>query len=268
MMFSFPASAASGRPNTGAETKCCPAFVCSAASRSASPTLIVLREMCTPPIRRVATKPPSPNTTLSTALSSASIVRTISCAHAPATETGTLAPSARNSSERSQDRLKTVTRCPARSRFLAMPCPILPSPMNPTFIESTSRPGIAVAASAGQFISLFDHGNRFDLHQKILAEQPAHLNRRAGRRISRVDVLVPDLAECSQLREVHEIAVELNHVLEAGSSCFERRLQVLKHLLHLRFEIAFPDHVSRPVERYLSGNVDRVAGPHYVRVTG
>ena len=40
----FAAAAASGLPNTGAETKLCPRFVCSAASLSASAPLIVLAD--------------------------------------------------------------------------------------------------------------------------------------------------------------------------------------------------------------------------------
>src|SRR5258706_2366557 len=139
---SFPASAASGRPNTAAAMYSCPAPACSTAKRSLSATLMVLSEMCARPRASDFNTPPSPNTTASTAASSASMVSTASPRHASAKEPATVAPSLRSASARSRVRLYTVTRCPARSKLFAIPVPILPNPINPTSITS-SRPGLA-----------------------------------------------------------------------------------------------------------------------------
>src|SRR6266478_6386667 len=110
-MANFPASAASGRPNTGAAIKSCPARACSVAKRSLSATLMVLSEMCTPPCANDFSTPLSLNTTDSTAASSASIVSTASPWQASATESATAAPSLRSASARLRVRLSTILLC-------------------------------------------------------------------------------------------------------------------------------------------------------------
>src|SRR6185369_10268893 len=62
------------------------------------------------------------------------MVITISPRDASAGLSATFAPSCLRSSARLRVRLYTVTECPALSRLRAIPLPIFPRPMNPTFI--------------------------------------------------------------------------------------------------------------------------------------
>ena len=94
-MASFPAAAASGRPNTGEGTKWLPRAACRSASERASATLIVLIEICTPPSPKVSRKPSLPATTDSSAASLATIVITNPpCSTAAAGVAARLAPRA------------------------------------------------------------------------------------------------------------------------------------------------------------------------------
>src|SRR6185312_7575322 len=102
---SLAASAASGRPNTGAATKPCPASACAVVNRSHSATLIVDDDTWIPPEFSDCSTPPSPNVTASTASSLASIVNTTSAAAASATDRAGAAPRAANASTLSCDRL-------------------------------------------------------------------------------------------------------------------------------------------------------------------
>jgi hypothetical protein len=76
-------------------------------------------------------------TELSTAASFASMVMTASPRQASATLAATFAPCAVSASAFARVRLKTVTSCPTFNRLTAIPAPICPRPIKPTFIVLT-----------------------------------------------------------------------------------------------------------------------------------
>src|SRR6266850_7427583 len=95
---SWPAAATSGRPNTGAATKRCSAFAWAASSLSDRATLMVLEEMWIAGASRLPMMLPSPNTTLSTVSSFASMVITASPLQASETLAAAFAPCATRAS--------------------------------------------------------------------------------------------------------------------------------------------------------------------------
>src|SRR5437879_4092065 len=135
-MNSLAAAAASGRPKTGAAMKRCPASACAWVSSRASATLTVLIETWIAPLGRLLMMPLSARATLESAASSASMVMTASPRHASAMRAASCAPSSTSFRRFSGLRLKTVTWCPALTRFAAMAEPMCPSLMNPIFIPS------------------------------------------------------------------------------------------------------------------------------------
>src|SRR5680860_434660 len=131
---SFLAAAASGRPNTGAETKCCTFSSWARASRSASPTLIVLMETWVALGGSTSRMPSLAKTTASTAASSASMVMTASPPAACPGVSAFTAPALTSGSVLAAVRLCTVRTCGASSRLAAMALPIRPSPTKPSSI--------------------------------------------------------------------------------------------------------------------------------------
>src|SRR5438105_5837409 len=121
--------AASGRPNTGAETNRWPAERCASRSLRESATEMVLIERWMAPGRSPATSPSSPKVTRSAAASSATMLATMP--QGPATSRGE-APSIAPAGALPGVRFQTRTTKPAATRFAAIWLPILPSPMNPT----------------------------------------------------------------------------------------------------------------------------------------
>src|SRR5437660_8551964 len=213
--------------------------------------------------------PLSPKTRASNAASSATIVKTTLDRHASATEPAMFAPSDCKDSARARVRLKTVRRCPDRNRLFAIPVPILPSPISPISISDSSLS--KELAAPPSTCSLFWHSrNRLNFDKEILTEKPLHFDRRAGWRICRVYEFIAHLAHGGQLRDIENIIVQLDHILELGAAGLQCRFQVLKSLLRLSPHIAFTQKFSRSIERHWSGDVDNPRGPHFhcLRISG
>ena len=89
-----------------------------------------------------------------------------------------------------------------------------------------------------------------------------------GRQRGGVEIAGAHLAQHRQIRDVGEVAVDLDHVLEARAHRRQRRLQILEHLQRLGAEIA-ADEIAVAAGRELARDVDRPAGAghlHHLRV--
>src|SRR6266542_64592 len=95
------------------------------------------------------------------------------------------------------------------------------------------------------------NGDRFDLYENVVAEEPAHLDERARGRVLGVDVLVPDRAHRSHPAHVDEEVVELDDVAPRDVRRRERRCQVLEDPAYLAVEVPLADQLTLRVERNL-----------------
>src|SRR5881296_3881999 len=125
--------AVSGRPNTGAATYRAPRRWCASASRRAVAGSTVLIATWMASRSRAPSRPCSPETTPSRALSSETMVTTIRArAPAAAGDSAHAAPSATSGSAFAFVRLWTVKGNPARRRLRAMGRPMFPNPITAT----------------------------------------------------------------------------------------------------------------------------------------
>src|SRR5581483_1888022 len=98
--------------------------------------------------------------------------------------------------------------------------------------------------------------NRIYLDEDALAEEAAHLNRRARGRILRVDELITNVAHNLNLGNVHDEIVELDDRVEIGADRFQRRLEIGENLLRLGAQVAGTDEIARGIERHLPGDIE------------
>src|SRR5439155_23584793 len=96
--------------------------------------------------------------------------------------------------------------------------------------------------------------DRFNLHQEFRPKQLCDLNSGAGRRILDIHVLVTNLSELGQMRKIHKIDVQLDYVVERPTRGPNRRLEILKYLLHLGAEVIVAHYVPRFIEGHLPCN--------------
>jgi hypothetical protein len=61
---------------------------------------------------------------------------------------------------------------------------------------------------------------------------------------------------------VHQVVVELDHLLETGPDGLEGRLEVVEHLPRLGADVVWPDDRTRTVQGDLPGDVDRPTRRH------
>src|SRR5579872_2177860 len=83
-----------------------------------------------------------------------------------------------------------------------------------------------------------------DLDQEFRSKQSRYLNRRAGRRAHEIDVPVTHLAQFGQVRNIHQVDVELDDIVEAPAGRLEGGLQVFEHLLNLCPIVVLPHHAA------------------------
>src|SRR5579863_3433619 len=128
--------------------------------------------------------PDSPKATWDSASSSESMVTTTSAPLAAATLAASCAPSSMSALARPGVRLKTLTSWPAFARLAAMAAPMCPSPISPTFMESS--PGSWHLGALQRGHELRAHGihyrgvhDEFDQGAVRAIERPArHVERR------------------------------------------------------------------------------------------
>src|SRR5262245_13825645 len=105
------------------------------------------------------------------------------------------------------------------------------------------------------------HRHSLNLEQRAGAREIRDRNGGAGRRRRSVDIAVAHFAKDADMRYVDKVIVELHHMLEAGSDCRERILEVDEDLLRLGAEIARrADDLAVDVEAKLARNVDDPPG--------
>lgn len=107
-----------------------------------------------------------------------------------------------------------------------------------------------------------NNGHGFNLNQQFRPEQSWNLNRGTGRRIFHIDIFIANLPEFGQVREIEEVTVQLNYVVEAASGGLDRSLQIFKHLLSLSFEIVLAYNVPGFIESYLTGDKHNGSAPY------
>src|SRR5205823_1684150 len=103
--------------------------------------------------------------------------------------------------------------------------------------RSTARSETASCGSteqAGAALFRRQYRDGLDLEQCARTRQLRHADRGAGRRRSRVHVLVSNLTERRDIdADIDDVIVDFDQMLEPGADRAERRLQVLKRQLDL-----------------------------------
>jgi hypothetical protein len=142
-MTSWPFSAGSELPDTGASTKVTPRWAASVASRWVQSTPMVLIWIHTAPGDSTGSAPAGPVIACATAAPSASMVISTSAPSAAAAGWGAWhAPWATSASALAGVRFHTRTAYPARSRLRAMGAPIVPVPRTASVVIARA-PGSA-----------------------------------------------------------------------------------------------------------------------------
>jgi len=102
--------------------------------------------------------------------------------------------------------------------------------------------------------------DRLDLEQCARSRERGHPDRRARRWRGHIQILVAHFAERADVRrDIDDVAVDLDHVLEARADRCQRVLDVLQGLHHLAAEILRHFAVDRKAE--LSRDVDDARRP-------
>ena len=106
------------------------------------------------------------------------------------------------------------------------------------------------------------------LQQKVGVDQLRHLHQGARGSGTGRQEPVPDLAKDRHLGDIPDVPGDLDDIPQARPHSLQRHLQVLEDLLRLSPHVVLPHHLALPVERHLTGQIDRPTGRHvhHVRV--
>ena len=115
--------------------------------------------------------------------------------------------------------------------------------------QTARNPSIANASDLQRTShgSLHD-GDGLNLNQEFGPEQPADHDDRGGRWMRGVDILIPHLAVSEKLGRfhgIHDVVIQLHHIVETRAGRIERGVQVPKHLFQLCAIIALAYEVAR-----------------------
>src|SRR5262249_57082729 len=106
---------------------------------------------------------------------------------------------------------------------------------------------------------LWSRGDRLDLDQEVVVEQPRDLDqrdgrRRRGRRPGQESIAgSPVRGDLAHVADEHR---ELRHLSRATADRGERGGEVAERLVRLRLQVVAADHAAVPVEGGLPGDVD------------
>src|ERR1700722_18637335 len=210
---------------------------------------MVLMERWIAPSDRFAAMPSAPRAIWDAASSSASMVITTSPRHAPARAAVSCAPSAMSGPLFPGVRLNTVTSCPALTRLAAIAEPMRPSPMNPSFIQSSPMGRPSGTLRRGHELRTDGIKDRrvhdaFDLLPVRTSQRPA---RDTQRGLELIRAAAAPQRDADALVE-HPTHRQLNHMpAEAAlSELIElpHGLEILRKTRRLKFRIDVPQIVT------------------------